>query len=260
VIAGNPERRGLILAGDAAAYTAVDRAEEDRVAAFAVNATAPAILAEECAKRGTVLVHYSTDYVFDGSGTRPWKETDATAPLNVYGQSKLAGEQAVLATKGRHYVPRTSWIDDDVGTNFLRTMLRLGAERESLQVVNDQIGAPTSAEFVAAMTRLVANGAGRSEPGIYHVACAGETSWHGFATEIFQQAARRGARLKVKTVTPVDSGGYPVKAVRPKNSRLDCTKFLTTFGARAVPWQEALAAPLTRLLGPSPAPSFPGSP
>ncbi len=203
---------------NAAAYTAVDRAEAERDLAFAVNAAAPSALAEEMARLGGWLVHYSTDYVFDGSGALPWRETDPTGPLNVYGASKLAGEQAIVAAGAKHLVFRTSWVYAAEGRNFLHTMLRLGRERERLTIVADQIGAPTTAEALAEATLAVVEQVvdGREpQAGVYHLACAGETSWHGFAEAIFAAFAER---QRPPVVAPIPSEQYPTPAQRPRNS------------------------------------------
>jgi len=229
---------------NAAAYTAVDRAEQEQELARQVNAAAPGILAEELvtASGGKGwLVHYSTDYVFDGSGKRPWRETDATGPLNVYGQTKLDGEAAIAATKCRHVILRTSWVYAAEGRNFLQTMLRLGRERERLSIVDDQIGAPTSAEAIAEATRKVLGRLGDENAaeasGVYHLTCAGETSWCGFAKAIFERFQSQQA---VPEVTPIPTEAYPTPARRPKNSRLDCGKAAGRFGVQMPRWEAAL--------------------
>jgi dTDP-4-dehydrorhamnose reductase len=225
---------------NAAAYTAVDRAEQEPELARAVNAAGPGVMAEEMRRLGGWLVHYSTDYVFDGSGTRPWRESDATGPLSVYGQTKLEGEQAIAAAGCRHVVLRTSWVYAAVGRNFLHTMLKLGREREQLRVVDDQVGAPTSAEAIAAGTGeiLQALGTGTHAGGVYHLTCGGETSWAGFARAIFGAFA---ARQKAPEVVPIPTEAYPTPARRPRNSRLSREKVAAEFGVRLPMWEEALA-------------------
>jgi dTDP-4-dehydrorhamnose reductase len=225
---------------NAAAYTAVDKAEQEPELAFAVNATAPAIIAEELARTNGWLVHYSTDYVFDGSGAMPWRETDPTGPLGVYGASKLAGEQAIAATRCCHVILRTSWVYAAVGRNFLHTMLRLGRERELLRIVDDQVGAPTSAGSLAAATEAVLGQIAdqNAMSGVYHLACAGETSWAGFAQAIFAAFA---AIQKPPQIVPIATSEYPTPARRPLNSRLNCEKFAVEFGYHMPQWQAALA-------------------
>ncbi|MFP5275523.1 MAG: dTDP-4-dehydrorhamnose reductase [Acidobacteriota bacterium] len=233
---------------NAAAYTAVDRAESERELAYAINATAPGVMAEEARRCDALLVHYSTDYVFDGSKTGPWTEDDPTGPLNVYGASKLAGEQAVAAAGGRHLIFRTSWVYGPHGKNFLFTMLRLGAEREKLSIVDDQIGAPTTSVELADATRRIVEGiaAGRfgapeDWAGVYHMTCAGQTSWCGFARAIFARAAAaHGA--KVPELIPIASADYPTPAQRPRNSVLSNAKLAERFGVRLAGWEQALDA------------------
>lgn len=226
-----------------AAYTAVDRAEQEPELAQRVNAVAPGVMAEEMHALGGWLVHYSTDYVFDGSGTRPWVETDATGPLNVYGQSKLAGEKAIAEVHGRHLILRTSWVYAAEGKNFLHTMLRLGRERSQLKVVDDQIGAPTTAEALTEATMAVLRTLAIHESlpeattGIYHLACAGETSWWGFAKAIFEEFASRQAEPEV---LPIPTEAFPTPACRPRNSRLCCDKFVEAFGFHMPHWRAAL--------------------
>jgi dTDP-4-dehydrorhamnose reductase len=238
---------------NAAAYTAVDRAESEPEAAMAVNSLASGILAEEALRVGALLVHYSTDYVFDGSKAGPWVETDEPNPLNVYGASKLAGEEAIQHAEGKYLIFRTSWVYGPHGQNFLLTMLRLGRERESLQIVDDQFGAPTSSIELADATRVVVNGvlAGRfGAPsrwaGLYHMTCGGSVSWCGFARAIF---ARAGTLLhgKVPVVKPIVSAEYPTPAKRPRNSLLSNEKLHTRFGVRLAPWEDALDTVLLRL-------------
>jgi len=208
---------------------------------------APAVMAAEMERRGGWLVHYSTDYVFDGSGSAPWRETDATGPLNVYGQSKLEGERAIAGTGCRHVVLRTSWVYAAEGKNFLHTMLRLGRDRKSLSVVNDQVGAPTSAEGLARATVAVLEKVsyGGAESGVYHLSCGGETSWYGFAKAIFAEFASQQA---VPEVTGIPSEAYPTPAKRPRNSRLCCDKFAVEFGIRLPAWDVELKAVAATLL------------
>lgn len=227
-----------------AAYTAVDKAESEPDLARAVNATAPGILAEEAEKVGALLVHYSTDYVFDGGGETPWLEDSATGPLNVYGATKLAGEQAIRERCRRHLIFRTSWVYGLRGANFLLTMRRLMKERPELKIVADQIGAPTWCRGLAEATAQVlaqvgspARGADKPEPwGVYHMTNGGETSWHGFAQAILElDAAETPARL-----LPIPSGDYPTPARRPLNSRLDNDRLARVFGIRLPHWRDAL--------------------
>ena len=227
---------------NAAAYTAVDKAESEPEQARLVNAVAPGVIAEELAKTNGWLIHYSTDYVFDGSGTKPWVETDATGPLGVYGQTKLDGELAIAATGCKHVILRTSWVYAAEGRNFLHTMLRLGREREQLKVVDDQIGAPTTAEALteaiqAVLNHLSTNAEASSASGVYHLACAGETCWCGFAKAIFAEFA---SKQKPPEVLPIPTEAFPTSAKRPRNSRLNCGKFTRQFGFQMPAWQDAL--------------------
>jgi dTDP-4-dehydrorhamnose reductase len=239
-----------------AAYTAVDRAEEERELAFRINAEAPGAIAQWAAGRGVPLIHFSTDYVFDGSGTRPWREDDPTGPLSAYGVSKLAGENAVRAAGAPHLIVRTSWVYAARGENFLRTMARLGAERAELRIVADQFGAPTSARLIAdAVTAILgARGNGLAERfatagGVVNLAAAGETSWHGFAVAIVEGLRARGVPLAATRVVPIATADYPTKAKRPANSRLDLTRLREIFGVEPPRWDEALAVELDRLAG-----------
>ena len=227
---------------NAAAYTAVDKAESEPELCSQVNAIAPGIIAKALSMSNRWLIHYSTDYVFDGSGTRPWVETDRTGPLSVYGQTKLDGELAIAATGCRHVILRTSWVYAAEGRNFLHTMLRLGREREQLKVVDDQIGAPTSAEAITEATRavlrqLTGGDEDASASGVYHLTCAGETSWCGFARAIFAAFAER---QKAPEVLPIPTEAYPTPARRPLNSRLNCDKFKAQFGFQMPRWEAAL--------------------
>ncbi len=233
-------RPGVIV--NPAAYTAVDKAESEPALAHAVNAEAPALLAQWAARHGALLAHYSTDYVFDGAQAAPYAETDATNPLGAYGRSKRAGEEAVLASGADHLVFRTSWLYGARGANFLLTMLRLAAERDELRVVADQVGAPTWSRFLAEATAqalrqaLAERCAGRFNGGLYHLACAGETSWHGFASAIV--AARPG--LRARRVVPIATADYPTPARRPANSRLNCEAARARFGLALPDWRDCL--------------------
>ena len=230
---------------NAAAYTAVDRAESEPEHARAINAACPAILAEEAKALNALLVHYSTDYVFDGSKSGPWTEEDATNPLSVYGSSKLAGEQAIQAVGGRYLIFRTSWVYGPQGNNFLFTMLRLAGQSDKLSVVNDQIGAPTTSIELADATRAIVDGIlaerfGATEDwaGIYHMSCAGSTSWFGFAEAIFAHAVQLG--VKPPELTPISTEAYPTPARRPRNSVMSNEKLHARFGVQLAPWQAAL--------------------
>ena len=234
---------------NAAAYTAVDRAEAEPERAFAVNCDGAALLADAAARRGIPFIQISTDYVFDGSKRSPYREDDLTAPLNVYGSSKLASEAAVLRACPGAAVLRTSWVYSPYGNNFVRTMLRLSETQAVVRVVHDQYGAPTSAADLAAATLTIVerlqstNGSG--EAGIYHLAGEGETSWHGFAAAIFASLARRGRRVpKLQAITAAE---YPTPARRPKNSCLDSSKAARIFGVRLPPWRSSLEECLDQL-------------
>ena len=233
---------------NAIAYTQVDKAEEEEPLATLINGDAPGVLANVAAKLGIPFVHYSTDYVYDGSGDQPRIETTPTAPLSAYGRSKLAGEKAVEAAGGRYLIFRTSWVYDAFGKNFLKTMLRLGAEREQLRVVADQIGAPSYAPHLALAT-LQAMAKPDFTPGIYHMCNAGETSWHGFAEAIFEEARARGMELKVQRVEPIPSSAYPTAATRPLNSRLDCGKLRDVLGVTLPDWREGLREAMNIITG-----------
>jgi len=224
---------------NAAAYTAVDRAEEDRDAAFRANAEAPGVLARWCAQAGVPLVHYSTDYVFDGQGTRPYREDDATAPLGVYGASKLAGEDAIRAAGGRHLIFRTAWVYAPHSANFLRTMLRVGADRDVLRVVADQVGTPTPAALIADVTAQALQHDGALS-GTWHLTATGETSWHGFAEAIFAEAVAAGVLPRAPNVEAITTAEYPTPAQRPAYSHLDVTKLERDFGVALPSWQDGL--------------------
>lgn len=226
---------------NAAAYTAVDKAETEADAVFRINAEAPAAIARACAATGALLLHYSTDYVFDGSASRPYREDDATAPLGVYGASKLAGEEAIRASGARHAILRTAWVYAAHGKNFLHTMLRLASERDELRVVADQIGAPTPAAWIAdASARIVAHGVPAS--GTWHLVAAGETSWHGFAEAIIDEALAAGLLARRPRVLPITTADYPTPARRPAYSVLDTTRLRRDFGIAAPEWRDGLHA------------------
>lgn len=231
---------------NAAAYTAVDKAESDREAVFRANAEAPGGIARWCAQHGVPLVHYSTDYVFDGQGTRPYLPDDATAPLGVYGASKLAGEEAIRAAGGRHLIFRTAWVYAAHGNNFLRTMLRVGAERDVLRVVADQIGTPTPAALIADVTAQALRHPGALS-GTWHLTATGETSWHGFAEAIFADALARGRIAKAPRVEAITTADYPTPAQRPAYSRLDVTSLQQDFGIVLPDWRDGLAGVLDTL-------------
>jgi len=238
-----------------AAYTAVDRAEDDRELAEAVNARAPERIAIWAAEREVPLVHFSTDYVFPGTGERPWREDDPTDPLSVYGASKLAGEAAVRSAKGPHLIVRTSWVYAARGTNFLRTIVRLARERQELRIVADQIGAPTSARAIANCVALIIGQNTTALPelfarsgGLVHLACTGETSWHAFASTIIDHLKSRGVAIKAERIVPILTAEYPSKAQRPHNSRLDQTRLRDVFGITAPLWTEALTAEIDELV------------
>ena len=228
---------------NAAAWTAVDRAESERESAFAANAVAPGVLARAAAEAKAFLVHYSTDYVFDGESARPWREEDPTGPLNVYGATKLEGERRVLAAGGESAILRTSWVYAPHGNNFLLTMRRLFQEREEVRVVNDQVGAPTTARHVARATLAVID---QRRTGLFHVAAVGAVSWYGFATAIRERLAARGP-LKVKQVVPITTADYPTPARRPRYSVLDSSKFAEAYGVKAPGWEELLDETLESL-------------
>ncbi len=238
---------------NAAAYTAVDKAESDAEAARAVNATAAAVLAREAATLGAWLLHYSTDYVFDGSGSAARSEDAPTGPVNIYGRTKLEGEQLIRASGCRHLILRTSWVYGTRGGNFAKTMLTLAAERDALAVIDDQHGAPTGADLLAdvsahALRRAIAEPA---LAGTYHCAAAGETTWHGYARTVIERARAAGRPVKVApdAVRAVPTSGYPTPAARPLNSRLDCARLRQAFGLHLPPWQAGVERMLVELLG-----------
>ena len=230
---------------NAAAYTQVDNAEAEEELAQLVNAESPAVMAIYCAANNVPLIHFSTDYVFDGSGDAPWHEHDPVNPLNAYGRTKLAGEDKIQQVGGKYLIFRTSWLYDATGKNFLNTMLRLGAEREELRIVSDQYGAPTYVPQMAAASLNALNHAlalDEFPSGVYHLCHSGAATWHGFALAIFEQARRMGITLKVRSVLPVASADYPTAAKRPHNSRLDCSKAYIALGVDMPSWQQGLAA------------------
>jgi dTDP-4-dehydrorhamnose reductase len=236
---------------NAAAYTAVDKAESDSHRARAVNATTPGLLAREAAALGAWLVHYSTDYVFDGSGDQPWHESDATAPLSVYGRTKWEGEQAIRSSGCHHLILRTSWVYAARGGNFAKTMLRLAAERDELKVIDDQIGAPTGADLLADVTAHALHTL-RQRPelaGTYHCVAAGETSWHGYARHVIEWARAHGRPVKVApdAIRPIPTADYPTPARRPLNSRLDTYKLRHAFSLHLPPWQQGVERMLTEI-------------
>lgn len=237
---------------NAAAHTAVDRAESEPELTFRLNAEAPALLAREAQALGAWLVHYSTDYVFDGSGQRPWSETDAPAPLNDYGKSKLEGERLIQQRNLRHLILRTSWVYGARGGNFAKTMLKLAQERDQIKVINDQIGAPTSAELLADVTAHAIRRV-LEQPelaGLYHLVAAGETSWHGYAKHVLAFAESRGVDLKTKAdaVQAVPTSAFPTPARRPHNSRLDTSQLQARFGLYLPPWQQGVERLLAEIL------------
>ena len=237
---------------NAAAHTAVDKAESEPELAQAINATAPGELGRWAAAHDATLVHYSTDYVFDGSGTAPRTEDAPTGPLSVYGRSKLAGEESIRASGCRHLILRTSWVYAARGGNFARTMLRLAAERDELSVIADQVGAPTGAELLADVTAhaLRALAADPALAGTYHCAAAGETSWHGYACHVIEWARARGHPVKVapEAIRAIPTADYPTAAARPLNSRLDTSKLQRAFGLRVPPWQQGVDRMLAEVL------------
>ena len=237
---------------NAAAYTAVDKAESEPDLARTLNATAVGVLAEEAARMGAAVVHYSTDYVFDGAGERPWTEADTPAPLNAYGQTKLEGEQLLQQHNPRHLIFRTSWVYAARGANFAKTMLKLGQERENLKVINDQHGAPTGAELLADVTAhaIVRLQQDPAVAGLYHLAAGGTTTWHDYACHVLEQARRAGAPVKVapSAVQAVPTSDFPTPARRPHNSRLDTRKLQATFGLALPDWQTGVDRMLTEIL------------
>jgi dTDP-4-dehydrorhamnose reductase len=243
-------RPGLVV--NAAAYTAVDKAESEPERALTINALAPEAIARAARRVGAPVVHYSTDYVFDGSGSRPWREDDAPAPLSVYGRTKLEGEQRLAAAQPLHLILRTSWVHAARGGNFARTMLRLARERDRLTVVDDQFGAPTGAELLADATAHAARALLRDPQlaGTYHLAAAGETNWHGYARFVVGKAQQLGEVVKAgpAQIEPVPTSAFPTPARRPHNSRLDTGRFRTAFGLALPPWEHGVARMLQEIL------------
>ena len=236
---------------NAAAHTAVDRAENEPELAFALNADAPRVIGEEARKIGAAVIHFSTDYVFDGSKATPYVESDATGPLNVYGKSKLAGEQALAQTGATHFIFRTSWVYGATGKNFLLSILRMAREREVLRIVADQHGAPTWSEDLARLTahvirRVDASDAGRVS-GVYHAGGSGETTWFGFASAAAEALKRREPAANLARVEAISTADYPTPARRPANSRLNCAKLKRVFGWRMMDWRESLEAVMDEL-------------
>ena len=242
---------------NATAYTNVNKAEEEEELANKANCEIPKAMAGYCKERDVPFIHFSTDYVFPGEGDKPYKEDDKTSPLNAYGRSKLAGEEAVAEIGGKYLIFRTSWVYNATHPNFLNTMLKLGADREELSIVADQFGAPSYAPHLAMATKEIIDspefqrpspqpspegrgGSGDFPSGIYHMCGAGETSWHGFASAIFDAARTNGATLKIKEVKPISSEEFPTPAKRPKNSRLDCSKLRKTFDVSMPSWEDGL--------------------
>ena len=237
---------------NAAAHTAVDKAESEPELAHTLNALAPGVLAQAAKALGSLMVHYSTDYVFDGSGRQRWKESDTPAPLNVYGRTKLEGERLVARHCPNHLIFRTSWVYAARGANFAKTMLRLAGERDKLTVIDDQFGAPTGAELLADVTAHAVRAVRRNAPlaGLYHLTAGGETSWHGYARFVIEQAARSGVALKAgaDAVQPVPTSAFPTPAERPRNSRLDTSRLEAAFDLRLPAWQQGVSRMLTEIL------------
>jgi dTDP-4-dehydrorhamnose reductase len=237
---------------NAAAHTAVDKAESEPELVRTINALAPGVLAQEARRANAWLIHYSTDYVFDGSGDKPWLETDATAPLSVYGTTKLEGEQLIQQSGCRHLIFRTCWVYGARGGNFAKTMLRLARERDSLSVINDQIGAPTGADLLADITaHAIRTVQQRPEvSGLYHLVAGGETSWYGYANFVIDFARRAGVELKVapEAIKSVPTSAFPTPAKRPHNSRMDTTKLQRTFDLYLPAWQSGVTRMLSEML------------
>lgn len=237
---------------NAAAYTAVDKAEAEAERAHLINALAPGVLAQEARQVNAWLIHYSSDYVFDGTGQRPWLETDATAPLSVYGASKLHGEQLIQQSGCLHIIFRTSWVYGARGVNFAKTMLQLAQQRDTLKVIDDQFGAPTGADLLADISAHAIRSVGQRADlsGLYHLAASGETSWHGYASFVIEFARRAGIQLKTApdAILRVPTSAFPTPARRPNNSRLDATKLQRAFDLQLPLWQNGVARMLTEIL------------
>lgn len=253
ILAAIVEREQPDVIVNAAAHTAVDKAESEPELARVVNTTAPGVLAEAAKSAGAWLIHYSTDYVFDGSGSRPWVETDATAPLSVYGETKRDGEVAIASVGAQHLIFRTSWVHAAGGNNFIAKMLSLAQSRDELRVIDDQVGAPTSAWLIAEVTRHAIQRIADGRPivaGIYHLAAAGETSWNGYARHVIGQAIARGVPLRTTPdkVLPVPSSAFPTPARRPLNSRLSTVKLREALGIELPLWQEDVMGTLDTII------------
>ncbi|AZV28312.1 dTDP-4-dehydrorhamnose reductase [Pseudomonas syringae] len=235
---------------NAAAYTAVDKAETETELADRVNGEASRVMAEEAASLDVWLIHYSTDYVFNGEGSTPWRETDSVAPVNHYGASKLAGEQAIVSSGCKHLIFRTSWVYGARGNNFAKTMLRLAKDRETLAVIADQVGAPTGADLIADVTALAIQRVllNPELAGLYHLAAAGEVSWHGYASHVIDFAKVSGEVLAVTAVNPIDTASYPTPARRPHNSRLSTQKLRDNFSLHLPDWQSGVSRMLMEVL------------
>ncbi len=237
---------------NAAAHNAVDKAESEPELAHTINALAPGVLAHEAAKLSALLVHYSTDYVFDGSGSRPWIEADTPSPLSVYGQTKLLGEQLIQVACPHHLIFRTSWVYAARGSNFAKTMLRLAQERERLTVIDDQFGAPTGADLLADVTAHAIRQVllHPADAGLYHLVAGGETSWYGYAKHVIAHVERAHTAIEIvaKTVGPVPTSAFPTPAKRPHNSRLDTTKLKATFGLSLPKWQQGVERMLNEII------------
>ena len=237
---------------NAAAHTAVDKAESEPQLARTINALASGLLAQEAKRANALMIHYSTDYVFDGNGDKPWLETDSVAPLNVYGTTKLEGEQLIQQSGCRHLIFRTSWVYGARGGNFAKTMLKLARERDSLSIIDDQIGVPTGADLLADITaHAIRTAQQRPElSGLYHLVAGGETSWHGYASFVIDYARRNGVTLKVvpDAIKPVSTSAFPTPARRPHNSRMDTTKLQRAFDLYLPSWQNGVTRMLTEIL------------
>ncbi|NOT64507.1 MAG: dTDP-4-dehydrorhamnose reductase [Methylotenera sp.] len=237
---------------NAAAHTAVDKAESEPELVHMINALAPGVLAQEAKRIGALLVHYSTDYVFDGTGETPWLESDATAPLSVYGKSKLAGEAAIIASGCQHLIFRTSWVYAARGGNFAKTMLKLAQERDALKVINDQVGAPTGADLLADVTaHAIRTAMQRPEVcGLYHLVAGGQTTWHGYANFVIDYAREHGLDIKVapEAIAPVPTSAFPTPAKRPLNSRLNTSKLRDAFNLNLPDWQSGVTRMLAEIL------------
>lgn len=238
---------------NAAAYTAVDKAEREPELAQQINADTVLVLAQEAKKLGAWLVHYSTDYVFNGQGNTPWLEDCATEPLNVYGASKHVGEQLIIQHCPQHLIFRTSWVYAARGNNFAKTMLRLAKERPELGVINDQVGAPTSAELIADCTAHAIRAAVKVQSdkafaGVYHLTASGKTSWHDYAVYVFGFAEKQGVKLRLKALSSITTADYASPAQRPLNSQLNTQKFTRVFGLTLPPWQQGVTRMLTEIM------------